>query len=1112
MTSANVGDNYQSMKTGDEFVNAGGVVEWAKMPLDQALERLRATRQGLTQAEAEKRYIEFGPNKLPEEKVNPWLVFLSFMWNPLSWAMELAAVLAIIVLDYADFILILFLLILNAVIGFYEEMQAGNAVAALMDQLAPEAKCIRDGNFVNIPADHLVPGDVIRIRLGDVVPADLKLLEGDEVKIDQSSLTGESLPVTKRTGDEAFSGSVVKQGEIESVVTETGVHTFLGRAATLMAGSESKGRLQEVLTTVGNFCLITIELAVQFGAFKTQNPCALVPSGCEAVENILVVIIGGIPVAMPTVLSVTMAIGCTLLAKQSAIVTRMTAVEEMASMEILCSDKTGTLTLNQLTVDKDNLVPFNGYPADQIIRDGALAARLENNEPIDVCIFNSCDEKDTLWENYTLLHYTPFDPVSKRTIAKIKDNKTGKVFRCCKGAPQIILEMDEKCEELKKECEAHIDEFASRGYRALGTGRDDSGDVPLDQCKWKLVGILPLFDPPRHDTADTIKRAIALGVGVKMVTGDHRPIAIETARQLGMPTNILDTAFFNTGIPVGVSLPDLIYNADGFAQVFPEHKFEIVRQLQLRGHVVGMTGDGVNDAPALSQANIGIAVDDATDAARAAADIVLVSPGLSVIITAINGSREIFQRMKNYAMYSIAMTIRICFSFGLLTVIWNWYFPTILIIVFAILNDGTIMTISKDDVIPSPEPDSWKLTEIFFCSINYGLYLTISTVIFFYIIHDTTFFWGITNTLDNFCINCQKSQCQNYPLLNTAPNSFSAPSTAGSISTFNSCCSQQNQIMAGILPTNVDTTLFAKGSSSCTASVCANLINLQINQYINNVYNVNNKYSFSSMLNNGDYSPFTKYLTNLNFEVYTTYQAQMFQSFYNGSVQNTTACQQCQADGNCNSGVVTPNTNVAPQNAVCVVDQSNTNGVSYCNWLWGYSAWYPAGFNIQRGGTTYETIGPAIQVAEAHLRGIIYMQVSISGQALIFVTRTSGANCWFFQDKPANILLFAFVFAQTVATIIGALGFLGYPSPRESFLGCGGNWLVVVWIWVFIWHFPLDLVKFFSNYVLHHGSRTYTSNKAGDAFTRAASNRRSVAGSRRAISNRERAIRASRTV
>jgi H+-transporting ATPase len=1057
-------NRYSSLETPNDnknYINEAGQVEWGKMPLNAALDKLKSSREGLTTAEAEARFAKYGPNKLPEEKVSKIMVFLSFMWNPLSWAMEVAAIIAIILLDFVDFALVIALLLLNAGIGYFEEMQAGDAVAALMDQLAPESKVFRDGQIQNMGADKLVPGDVIRIRLGDVVPADLKLLEGDDMKIDQSSLTGESLPVTKSTGDEAYSGSVVKQGEIEAVVVETGANTFLGRAADQINNAESHGRLQEVLTTVGNFCLVSIvimviiELAVQMGGRKNENPCKLATEACTGVQNILVLIVGGIPVAMPTVLSVTLAIGSSSLAKQSAIVTRLTSIEEMASMEILCSDKTGTLTLNQLSVDFSNLIPYNGFSTDQILRDGALAARTENNEPIDIVCFESYPGKDTLWDEYTLLHYTPFDPVSKRTIAKIKHNATGKIFRTSKGAPQIILDMDVNADSLRQEVEERIDEYASRGYRALGVGIDESGDVPVEECKWKMVGLLPLFDPPRHDTADTVKRAIELGVAVKMVTGDQRAIAIETSRQLGMPTNILDTSIFNEAPPPGVDMAQLVYETDGFAQVFPEHKFEIVRQLQSLDKVVGMTGDGVNDAPALAQAQIGIAVDDATDAARAAADIVLVSPGLSVIITAIQHSREIFLRMKNYAMYSIAMTVRIVLTFGILTVAWRWYFPTLLIVILAILNDGTILTISKDNVKASPTPDSWKLKEVFINSIMFGVWLTISTVVLFAIVYESTAFSGFIDS-ENLCVRCQHNDCDDQ--MRTHWNNNRGK------------CGDMNGDIAA------DATLADIGD--CRKQF--------VDEYI----------KFYDSKDHQKFSDFFKGVMNDNpntmigkVSIKDTYEQYVYQ-YTAGQSGSTTEAYNLTEAVLSSDGVTSSSSNLAM-----------TNGWGYCDFLWSYT-------NFNSTMTNDKNLpGPAVLHKDKVMRGLIYMQVSISGQALIFVTRTAGINTWFFADKPSNLLLIAFVFAQVVASLLGAFGMNGYPGSRTGMLGCGGGYTIIAWLWAIVWQFPLDLIKFAVNAVLQKGAGSYTQAAFSQSIN---AGHPSMSHSR--VSSRTRSIRASRTV
>ncbi|DBA04493.1 TPA: hypothetical protein N0F65_011041 [Lagenidium giganteum] len=945
-------------------------VKWAEIPLPSVLERLQTTRHGLSTVDAQRRLVEYGPNQLPEEEVNKLKVFLGFMWNPLS--MEVAAVLSIVLLDISDFCLIIFLLLLNATIGFIEEMQAGAAVASLRSHLAPEAKALRDGKMVNVPASQLVPGDVIRVRLGDVIPADLKFLEGDPIKVDQSSLTGESLPVTKEVGYEGYSGSVVKQGETEAVVTCTGAHTFLGRAAQQIASAESHGRLQQVLSTVGNFCLVSIvlwcviELIVQMGSRSSQNPCFLVTDGCLGVANILVLIVGGIPVAMPTVLSVTLAIGSSALAKENAIVTRLTCIEETASMEILCSDKTGTLTLNQLSVDMANIVTYNNASEYDVLKYAALAARVENNEAIDTVCFNSFKDKDTLKDAFTLLHYTPFDPTTKITIAKLKDNETGEVFRACKGAPQIVLTLDTNAEALRDSVEGRINEFASRGFRGLGVAVDRSGDVPLDKCQWKMIGLLPLFDPPRHDTADTIRRATELGVTVKMVTGDQRAIAIETCRQLGMPTNILDTSFFNQASPPGVNLAQLIYGTDGFAQVFPEHKFEIVKHLQSLGKVVGMTGDGVNDAPALAQADIGVAVDDASDAARAAADIVLMSSGLSVIITAIWKSREIFLRMKNYAMYSIAMTVRVGFTFVILTVAWNWYFPTLLIVILAILND------------------------VFASSITFGLWLTLSTVVLFYVVHDTHGFQTVG--AENLCVSCTQHDCQSF---------FTA--------SVKKCSKVGDANVCGELDGSV-----VKGASLVdVGSFRAATIDAYWAHYVDTFGS--NATLFADLSNIHAHS--------LPGSVNPTALEGYDQFVYQYTIGE--------------SGAPFLGLKYDPYEAAQNDDErfighdlvALTNQVPFCDYVWSFS-------NPNSTWTKgYKHIDPGMERNEGVLRSLVYVQVSISGQALIFVTRTS---TWWFANRPCNMLLLAFILAQVVASVIGAVGFRGYPVDRIAVIGCGG--------------------------------------------------------------------------
>nr|XP_011459045.1 PREDICTED: plasma membrane ATPase 4-like isoform X1 [Fragaria vesca subsp. vesca] len=726
-------------------------VDLERIPIEEVFEQLKCTREGLTSDEGQNRLQVFGPNKLEEKKESKLLKFLGFMWNPLSWVMEAAALMAIVLAngdgkppDWQDFLGITVLLIVNSTISFIEENNAGNAAAALMAGLAPKTKVLRDGRWTEQDASILVPGDIISIKLGDIVPADARLLEGDPLKIDQSALTGESLAVTKNPGDEVFSGSTCKQGEIEAVVIATGVHTFFGKAAHLVDSTNNVGHFQKVLTAIGNFCIcsiavgIAIEIVVMYPIQHRKYR--------DGIDNLLVLLIGGIPIAMPTVLSVTMAIGSHRLSQQGAITKRMTAIEEMAGMDVLCSDKTGTLTLNKLTVDRNLIEVFpKGVEKEHVILLAARASRTENQDAIDAAIVNMLADPKEARAGVREIHFLPFNPVDKRTALTYIDSD-GNWHRASKGAPEQILELCNCKEDFKRKVHAVIDKFAERGLRSLGVARQQIPEKTKESpgAPWQFVGLLPLFDPPRHDSAETIRRALNLGVNVKMITGDQLAIGKETGRRLGMGTNMYpSSALLGQDKDAAISslpIDELIEKADGFAGVFPEHKYEIVRRLQERKHICGMTGDGVNDAPALKKADIGIAVADATDAARGASDIVLTEPGLSVIISAVLTSRAIFQRMKNYTIYAVSITIRIVFGFMFIALIWKFDFSPFMVLIIAILNDGTIMTISKDRVKPSPVPDSWKLKEIFATGIVLGGYMALMTVVFFWLMQDTDFF------------------------------------------------------------------------------------------------------------------------------------------------------------------------------------------------------------------------------------------------------------------------------------------------------------------------------------------------------------------------------------
>ncbi len=668
------------------------------IPLQELQKKLESSPNGLTVAEAKKRLTQYGPNELEEKKTNLFLKFLTYFWGPIPWMIEAAVILSALAQHWPDFGIILVLLLANATIGFWEEREAGNAIAALKAKLAVKARVKRDGKWINPEARDLVPGDIIRLRLGDIVPADARLLDGDPVEVDQSALTGESLPAERKSGEAVFSGSIVRRGEIEALVYSTGANTYFGKTAQLVQEASSISHFQKAVLKIGNYLII---LAVALVALIITVALFRGDAILTTLQFALVLTIAAIPVAMPTVLSVTMAVGARLLAKKKAIVSKLVAIEELAGVDILCADKTGTLTQNKLTLGEPFTV--NDISADQLILFGALASRAENNDTIDLAVLAGVKEKDAL-KKFKIEHFLPFDPVHKRTEATIKDS-AGKEFKVTKGAPQVILELSSNAGKVKTAVDKAVNEFASRGFRSLGVAKDDGNE------KWQFIGVLPLFDPPREDAKTTIATALSMGVKIKMVTGDALAIAKETAQKLDMGANILDASSLGDAKKEeSAEVAESIVNADGFAQVFPEHKFHIVDVLQKHGHIVGMTGDGVNDAPALKKADCGIAVSEATDAARSAASIILTSPGLSVIIDAIKESRRIFQRMNSYAIYRIAETLRVLLFMTLSILIFNFYpLTAVMIVMLALLNDGAILSIAYDNVHYKDHPEAWNM-------------------------------------------------------------------------------------------------------------------------------------------------------------------------------------------------------------------------------------------------------------------------------------------------------------------------------------------------------------------------------------------------------------------
>ena len=692
------------------------------MPLADLEKKLACSPDGLGQAEAAKRLAQDGPNEIEEKKPNLILKFLGYFWGPIPWMIEAAVILSGVVRHWPDFFIILLLLVANAVVGFWEEHSAGNAIAALKARLATKTRVKRDGKWVTPPARELVRGDVIQLRLGDIVPADARLLDGDPMSVDQSALTGESLPATRNPGDAVFSGSIVRRGQSNAMVYATGTHTYFGKTAQLVEEAQTVSHFQKAVLKIGNYLIIlAVAMVVVIIAVAIFRGDPILTT----LQFALVLTVAAIPVAMPTVLSVTMAVGARLLSKKKAIISRLVAIEELAGVDVLCADKTGTLTQNKLSLGDPFCV--DGVTAAQVILDAALASRADNDDTIDLAVLGGLKDDQAL-KSYQVVHFTPFDPVHKRTEASVKD-KDGKAFKVTKGAPQVILDLAANAAAVKGAVDKAVNDFAARGFRSLGVARAEADGT------WQLVGVLPLFDPPREDAKATIALALAMGVKVKMVTGDALAIAKETAKKLDMGTNILDASSLGDSTKEeSAAVTASIENADGFAQVFPEHKFHIVDVLQKHGHIVGMTGDGVNDAPALKKADCGIAVSGATDAARAAASIVLTTPGLSVIIDAIKESRRIFQRMNSYAIYRIAETLRVLLFMTLAILVFNFYPVTaVMIVMLALLNDGAILSIAYDNVHYRNQPEAWNMRMVLGVSTVLGVVGVVAAFGLFYL-------------------------------------------------------------------------------------------------------------------------------------------------------------------------------------------------------------------------------------------------------------------------------------------------------------------------------------------------------------------------------------------
>jgi H+-transporting ATPase len=740
---------------------------------------------GLPESEVQKRLQQYGYNEIEEKEEPLWRRIFRRFWGPIPWMIEAAAILSAVVQKWDDFIIIAIMLLVNAGLDFFQEHRALNALSALKQRLKAEIIVLRNGEFKTIPTRELVPGDIIKLRIGNIVPADVQLLQGEYLSLDQSALTGESLPVNKKVDEVAYASTIVKQGEMLAVVINTGTNTNFHTVVSLVAKAslEERSHFQKMVIRIGDFLMVTtialVILIVMVSLFRHEN---LV----EIARFALVLTVAAIPVALPAVLSVTMAVGAVNLARRQAIVSRLTAIEELAGVGVFCSDKTGTLTMNEMQVAGP--VVFEGYDEADLFRVAALGSRLENQDPIELPIFQYIEENKVGddWQSYRQVSFTPFDPIRKRTEAQIE--KDGDQFVAMKGAAQVLLGLSQLGDEQVNGINQQVNELAAKGYRTLAVGRRRGASA------LEILGLIPLYDPPRDDSKQVIAEMEHYGVEVKMVTGDNMAIAREIGSLLGLPQRTLRAAQLSGGasnelLALAAVLSSAIYQrlkpevsrrdaqqfADDvmkavdemydtrllerefihthesaiiemielvniFAEVVPEDKYRIVDTLQKGGHIVAMTGDGVNDAPALKKADCGIAVANATDAARAAADIILTAPGLGVISEAVKQARITFERMKSYATFRIAETIRIILFMTLSIVVFSFYpITALMIILLALLNDLPILAIAYDNTRVSQRPVRWNMQELLTVSSVLGVAGVIASFLLFFLLKEAGF-------------------------------------------------------------------------------------------------------------------------------------------------------------------------------------------------------------------------------------------------------------------------------------------------------------------------------------------------------------------------------------
>jgi H+-transporting ATPase len=674
---------------------------------------------GLTQEEAHRRQLEYGPNEVAEKKTSPILRFLSKFWGLTPWMLEFTVALELILSKYLEAYVIMALLGFNAAVSFVQEEKANSAVDLLRQKLTVNTRVRRGREWIQVPARELVPGDVVRLRAGDLAPADVQVSEG-RVEVDQSALTGESLTVERKQGESLYSGSVVKRGEVTGVVSATGLKTYFGRTAELVQIAKPKLHIEEMTSKVVRWLLIMVVSSVGLGvglALLRGIPME------EIAPLTVILLVSAIPVALPTMFTISMALGSLELSKKGAIVTRLDAVEDAATMDVLCADKTGTITMNQLTIA--DVLSVGTHSKADVVLFGALASQEANQDPIDMAFISKAKEMQLPLNEYSVNSFSPFDPSTRRTEATLRHHSED--LHVYKGAVKTITELCRECGDELAPIEHGIDEHIAKGYRILAVAKKAPGLNP------ELVGVVALYDKPRKDSPHLITELKQLGISVKMLTGDALPIAKEVAAQAGLGSNITRITDLKNRIDDKETLK-VMEESDGFAEIYPEDKYLIVKGLQTGGHVVGMTGDGVNDAPSLKQAEVGIAVSNATDIAKKASSVVLSLEGFGGIFDMVVIGRMVYQRISSWTINKIIRTFkRVVFIVLAFILTGRFVVSTFNMILLLFLSDYVTLSISTDRVRYSEKPEKWNTNGLVKLGISYGSLIIAESLLILYI-------------------------------------------------------------------------------------------------------------------------------------------------------------------------------------------------------------------------------------------------------------------------------------------------------------------------------------------------------------------------------------------